>query len=128
MLERSTLKHEGRCIGCRSLIEPPVSSCTSYGEIVKVQEGRVGEIDSVANAAHALVDDSGGGLLAGCLALNCDRLAAVWVTVRLSAHQLMGKGNDVLGVSVAGRSARTKTGSVVGDVASARATRGAFTT
>ena len=126
--ERSTLKHESRCIGYSSLVEPPLSSCASYREIVKFQEGGVREIDSVARAAHALVDDGGGGGLTGCLALNCDRLAAVWVAIGLSAHQFMGKSNDLLSVSVVGSSARAKTGSVVGDVASARAARGAFTT
>lgn len=100
--ERSTLKHEGRCIGWKSLVEPPVGSGTSHGEVIELQEGGIGEIDGVSGAAHALVDDSGGGRLAGCLALDRDRLAAVRVAVGLSSHELPWKSHNVLGISVAG--------------------------
>lgn len=92
------------------------------GELV--EDGRR-QVDGVAIAAHALVDDGGGGGLAGALALDGDGAAAVGVAVGLLAHEGVREGDDVLRV---GRrnAARAQAGVVVGDVAGAGAALGAL--
>lgn len=63
------------------LVEPPLGGSTTDGEVIKVEEGCVGQIYGVASAAHAFVNDDGGSGLSGCGTLDCDGLAAVRVSV-----------------------------------------------
>lgn len=84
--QRSTLSMKDHPLNIENLVEPPLGGSTSDREIIEVEERGVGEIDGIAYAAHALVDDFRGGGLAGCSALDCDHLAAVWVAVGLCAH------------------------------------------
>jgi len=49
--ERSTLR------SMKDLIEIPRGTCTADCEVIKVSEGRVGEINRVVFAAHTLIDN-----------------------------------------------------------------------
>lgn len=88
------------------------------GEVV--EDGR-GQVDGVAIAAHALVDDGGSGGLAGALAGDGDGTSAVGVAVGLLTHERVRECNDVIAIA-GGDTARAEPSVVVGDVSSAGAT------
>lgn len=97
-----------------SLVEPPLGGGTTDIELSELEESRVGEIDGVAFAAHALVyHGSGGGLAA---LLDGDGLTAVWVAVGLSTHHSDWESDDFVDAAIGGLSTGTEAGFVVGDV------------
>ena len=101
-----------------SLVEPPGSSGTTDIELGELEERCVGEIDRVAFAAHALVDDGRSGGLAALL--DGDGFSAVWVAVGLGAHQTDWESDDLVDAAIVGLSTGAEAGFVVGDVSFAR--------
>lgn len=101
------------------LVEVPIGGRAADIEVdAESGEGRVGQIQAGADAAHALVDNR--GLDRGTALADGDGLAAVWVAVALGAHHADWQGDDEIGLAIGGLAARAEAGLVVGDVAVAR--------
>ena len=66
----------------------------------ELAEERGGEVDGSIGAAHTLVAYSSLNSLAGSRVVDGDALATVRVTIALSTHEGIGKGNLVLGICV----------------------------
>lgn len=109
------------------LVKPPDSLCAANRQVIEVQESGVGEVDCVPDTSHALVDDLCGGGLAGTDGLDSHHLTAVWVSIRLRAHQAVGESNDLLGAAIVGPSACSESSFVVGDLSGAGRAARAFT-
>lgn len=80
---------------CKLLVQPPFNAtkaAIAFSISDGVEQG-VGAVNGTADTAHALVTDSGLNCGARRGVVQCHGATTVWVSIRLSAHELVGQSD-----------------------------------